>query len=589
MIARLRQAGGLWIVSTVISAVIVLGIVAVLVGLVQHVVSDAQSFGTAFHQIAHSPATKSLLRNTVVVVGVSAVVSVAIAAVLAWLNERTDARLGVIAGVMPVVPMLLPSIAGAIGWTLLCSPRAGFINVYLQQLGHHLGVHVPVLDVFTMPGLIFVYSIYMVPQAYLPIAAAFASLDPSLEEASRVSGKGPWRTLARISVPAVWPAILSGLLLTLVYGLSVFSIPLIIGTQAHIDVLPVQIIRLLTASYPPQLSQALILAAIIFVVLAIVWWINARVVSRGNFATISGKSSGERRLELGAPVRYTARLVMVVYLLIASVLPMLALLAVSFQAFWSGRLGHYRLDNYRAAFRSGSEIASALKNSLVLGAVAATVGMVLAVIISWRVARGGVFGRVVDGITKLPTSLSHIVIAVALLAVVAGPPLKLSGTFAILLIAYLVIYLPQGLVNAQASYARVGGELIEASLVCGEGNAGTLRRVSAPLMLRGLTSGWAFVFVAVIGDITATTILASTHTPAVGFVILEIFNNGTFPQLATLAVVITGISAVVVLSVLALGTRERTRRRGVIGLRGHRPGQAGPATPASPPAGPVAA
>jgi iron(III) transport system permease protein len=502
--------------------------------------------------------------NTAIVIVASVLVALVVASILAWLNERTNARIGFITDILPVVPMLVPSIAGAIGWVLLASPTAGFINVAIREVGTALGLPIPSVNIFSWPGLIFVYSIYMVPQIYLTIAAALRNVDPALEEAARTSGAGVLRTLRTVTFPAVKPALFSGVLLALVYGIALFSVPLIIGTQARIDILTVEIVRMLAFTFPPKMSEAVTLSLLVAVVLAVVWAINVRIVKKGHFSTVGGKSTSRRLVTLGPVALVLSRIVMIGYLLIVSVLPLLALLIVSFQGFWSGKVfTPYTLSNYEKIFRPGSQTVEGLVNSISLGLAAATIAMVLAVLIWYRVSHGrsARTGGLIDGITKLPATLSHMVIAVALLVVLGGPPFMLSSTLLILIIAYVVLYIPQASIAAQTANQMIGRDLSEASWVSGAGRGATVRSVVIPLARNGLISGWVFVFILVAGDITASALLASPGTPVVGFLIMSLFQNGSYPLLAALGTVISLASSVVVLTVLGLTNRRRAFER----------------------------
>jgi iron(III) transport system permease protein len=285
--------------------------------------------------------------------------------------------------------------------------------------------------------------------------------------------------------------------------------------------------------------------------------VNARVLRGDRFATIGGRGAADRRVQLGRGATVAARTCMVLYLLVACALPFAALVLVSLQGFWSGRFGSpLSFDNYSAIFTGRGSAFAGLRNSVVLGVVCALAGMVVAVLLAWRIARGGLWAGILDATTKLPGALSHVVVAVALVAALAGPPLALGGSLVLLVLAYLVLYLPQATLSAQSAFAMVGRELTEASLVAGEGPAGTLRRISVPLMTRGLVAGWVFLFVLVVGDITASAILASTRSPVVGFVILGLFQNGTYPTLAALGAIITVVSAAIVLTALAVRRRS---------------------------------
>lgn len=111
--------------------------------------------------------------------------------------------------------------------------------------------------------------------------------------------------------------------------------------------------------------------------------------------------------------------------------------------------------------------------------------------------------------------------------------------------------------SAQSAMGQIGNELVEASASCGASDFRTFRRVALPLMAPGLTAGWVFVFVLMAGDVTMSVLLASTGTPVVGFVMVDLFSNGTFPLLAAMGVIISIGSSAVVIAALTL-SRART-------------------------------
>jgi iron(III) transport system permease protein len=232
-----------------------------------------------------------LLGSTVLVVGGSSVAALVVGSVLAWLNERTDARMGVATDLMPLLPFLLPPIAGAIGWVLLLSPRAGFVNAALRSGLSSLGVDLAEgpLNIYSWWGLIFVYAVYQVPYVYLMVSAGLRNVDSSIEEQSRLCGSGPFRTMRKVTLPAVAPSLGAAVLLMIWHGFGLFSVPQIIGTGARIDVLSVRIVRLLTFSYPPETSLAVGLT--FFVVLVVGTAIGSTASSSAGGAALLGPCS----------------------------------------------------------------------------------------------------------------------------------------------------------------------------------------------------------------------------------------------------------------------------------------------------------
>jgi iron(III) transport system permease protein len=166
--------------------------------------------------------------------------------------------------------------------------------------------------------------------------------------------------------------------------------------------------------------------------------------------------------------------------------------------------------------------------------------------------------RVLDAGIKLPASVSNIVLAVGVLLAFAGPPFNLRGTQLILLVGYLVLYLPHGSVAADTAAGQVGPELTEASQVAGASAGRTFARIQIPLMVPGLAAGWALLFVRMTGDLTASALLAGTRNPVVGARILDVYQNGSYAEVAALSTVLVAVTGTVVALTL-VWSRRRSR------------------------------
>jgi len=497
--------------------------------------------------------------NTVIAVGISGALAIVIAAGFAWLNERTDASLGWAGALLPLLPLVIPPVAMAVGWVFLASPRVGFLNGILGWLG--LGGF---LNVLSWPGLIFAYTLSLVPFAYVLLSAAFRNMDPSLEEASRLSGAGLLRTLRKVSIPAIGPALAGSVFLVIAIGLGMYSIPLIIGSRAGIDILSVRLVRLMAATYPPQTGSAIIVGICMAVPIVIAWIMQQRLVGSTNFAVIGGRSRAHH-LELGV-WRIPARILMVAYLLLTSVLPLVALFIVAFQRFWTPVLDvrNFTLAHIQSILVQSPQAGAALRTSLALGIGVGLVTIVISIVLALvtrRLAdsRGRIFGRVIDGAIKLPLAFSSIVIALGFVVALSGPPFQLGGNILILVLCYFVLFLPQASIAATSAVSQVGGDLLEASAVSGASEFRTFRRVLLPLIRPGVVGGLALVFVLVAGDLEAAALLASPSTPVIGFLIADIWQNGDFGSMAALVTVVTVLEALVVILLLLLG-RQRHRR-----------------------------
>ena len=495
----------------------------------------------------------------------SGVLALLIGSIFAWLNERTDARMGVVTDVLPIVNFLMPIVAGAVGWVFLLSPNAGYLNWLIREVLSFVGVHLEQgpLEAYTWYSVIFVYTLSMVPFVFLVMTAGIRNIDPSIEEQSRVCGAGKIKTLFKVTLPSLKGSIFSAMFLITWFGLSVFSIPTIMADPAGIQLLSVRIVKLLVYTYPSNTGAATGLGAIIMITLGIVWLLQQKTLRAGRMSVLSGKSARASRIQLGR-LRIVARAFMILYMALAVIAPLVALLLVALNGFWTTDInwGGLNLNAFRTLFEDSSMIL-AIKDSVILASATATVGMMIASCLAWMGARiPGLFARITGAITKIPAAVSTVVIGVGFILAFAGPPFMLGGTVIILFMAYIVVSMPEGAVVAEAAVGQVGAELGEASQVSGAKPIRTFISIYLPLMLPGLAAGWALVFVRIIGDLEASALLASTATPTIGYQLLGIFNGGGgYDTLAALALVVTVISTVILSFTLTLSARFRKVKR----------------------------
>lgn len=530
----------------------------VLYPIVRMAIRGVQDTGAAgIVALFQQPWFPTLIRDSLTVTVVSAALAVLVATVLAWLNERTDATLGVVGDVLPLVPLFLPSVAMAIGWVMLAAPKTGFLNgLLLSWLPPEAQ-----LNIYSMPGLIFVYVLTLVPYAYLPISAAFRTIDLSREEAARVSGAGSARVFFTVALRSVMPAVAGAFVLVAIVAFALYSIPVVIAARADIDIVSVRLVRSVTQVFPADFDTAIGLSLLMFVVLVVLWIFQQRVIGAGRFTRVGERTEGAARARLGV-WKYVARGVMVVYVLASAVLPLVALIIVSFQGYWNPDVfgATYTLQNYISVF--GNRVAqNALINSVGLGlAVGALTVIAGLVVLLFREQSPKGISRVVDGVSKISGIISSTVLGVALILAFAGPPFRLGSTIWILVIGYLVVFLPYAVISMESSRAQIHGSLTEAAEVNGAERWRAVRTVILPLMRPGIFSAWALLFVLMNSDLSLAVLLSTPRNPVVGLVLRDYYEQGSFTSVAVLAVLMTVMSAIVVGVLLWLGKPRHTRR-----------------------------
>ncbi len=518
-----------------------------------------------------------VLWNTVVVVGGGSILALVGGGALAWINERTDGGFKGLGSFMPVAPLLLPAITGVLGWVVLLDPRVGLLNSWIRSLAGWFGVTITEgpINVFTMPWLIIATGLHLVPVVYLITAAALRNLDPSIEEASRISGAGPLKTAFKVTFPAIGPALAGAWLLSVINGIGMFSVPVILGTSAKIEVISVRIWRYLT-DFPSHPGAALVLAVLMLVVILALKLIQSRVVPAGRQATIGGKGTRAAPMRLGK-LKILTRLFVLAYIAVTVVLPVLGLFLVSLQRFWSVKIPWEQLSFYNYQYILSNALTyTALKNSLILGAVGATLAMaVAAFLMLYAHSRKGAGGRRVGGrrrdgagggirgwtdfVTALPATIPHSLIGVSFILAFSVAPFFLYGTIAMLLLAHFTMQVPYAASAASAATSVVGQELGEASRIFGANERRTMRKILFPLILPGLAAGWVLVFIHILGEVTASAMLSGAANPVVGSVLLDLWTQGNFPAMTAFSIIVWLIASVLVLVLLRLSNRRFAR------------------------------
>ncbi|MCX7366676.1 MAG: iron ABC transporter permease, partial [Alphaproteobacteria bacterium] len=353
--------------------------------------------------------------NALVACGGGTVLAVTIGLAFSWIVVRTNTPFkGFIAGAS-MIPLFVPPLVAGVAWGILGSPKTGLLNTVFKWIGIDWRV-----DFYSMAGLIIVFGIYYAPYVYMFTASALRNMDPSLEEASEVSGASAFTTIFTITFPLIAPAILAGSLLSFVVMLGIYGVPAALGAPANINVLTTYIFRL-TAWSPPLYNTAAAVAILLMIVTAILVWAQQRILAGKSFATVAGKAFRPRALDLG-PWRWFTFGLASLYLAIVVILPTLALVIAAFRKFLFIKdfdalfdMRQYSWVHFNAVFDNPLTMKS-IWNTLEVGAITAICGGALAFAIGYTVNRTRVSGRTsIDLLATLPVAIPGLVVGVAYL------------------------------------------------------------------------------------------------------------------------------------------------------------------------------
>src|SRR5829696_4725709 len=388
--------------------------------------------------------TLEVVLNTAVLAGAVAVSTIAIAVPLAWLTSRTDLPGRAFWSAAASLPLVIPSYIGAVVMVAAFGPR-GMLQSALAPFGVE---RLPSIYGFT--GSWLTLTLFTYPYVYLTVRAALRNLDPSLEEAARCLGYGPWRTFFAVTLPQLRPAAAAGGVLTVLYTLGDFGVVTLLRYDAFTRAIYVQYRSALDRSSAALL--ALLLVAISITVLVV------ELRARGN-ATIhrlgSGAGRRARPVSLGH-ARIPALLFCGVVVGLALVLPMAVLMTWLLRSLGAG------VDL--------SGLGAATIHSLTLGGWTAMVATACALpiaILLVRFPRSG--ARSVERLTYLGYALPGLVVALAFVAFGAGTPLY--QTLAMLVAACVVRFLPEAVSSTRAALLHISPRLEEAARGLGRSQA----------------------------------------------------------------------------------------------------------------------
>ncbi len=502
----------------------------------------------------HSYVYTVALNTLVYSLGATAV-GVGVGAVLAWIIERTNTPLRNLLFVLSVVRITVPHMMMTIAWILLASPQIGVINKVLQAV---LGLSRAPFNVYSMGGMIWVEGIDKVPLAFLLIAGALRSMDPSLEEASYVSGARMGSTLARVTAPVVAPAVLAAFLSVFMMVFESFEVPTLLGLRAGIHTFS-SAIYVQSTAVPSDINLASTFGIAFFVLAAvgILLYQRSTAVSQ-RYATITGKGYRPARVDLGR-WKYVTMVFSLLLLLGAFVLPLAILLWASLLPFYSvpslAALSRVSLDNFKFMIDFDVPL-RAFKNSLFLGVLSATIVTFLTVVLAWLVVRSQRWlARLVDAVVFVPIAFPGLVLGLSLMWVYLTFPIGVYGTIWILLIAYVTKYAPYGMRFSYSSMIQVQRELEEASEVHGASWWQTIRRVTVPLIVPGLSAGWIYVMIYSFRETSSSMLLFSSGSEVVSPIVFELWTNGQIGPAAAMAETILVVLAILV----TIGRRVASR------------------------------
>jgi iron(III) transport system permease protein len=502
-----------------------------------------------FTTVYLTPRTYEVLLNTVFFATSSVAITLLITVPLVWILMRTDVPFKKTIYVLLTIGILIPVFLRTIAWILLLSPRIGLVNKWLQQW---FALSEPPFNLYSLTGMAFVQGVSFVPGAFFMLAAAYRSMDPSLEEAAYTSGVGKLKTFLKINIPITWPAIAAVMVYLIMTAIAVFEVPAIIGLPARIHVLSSLIFTSTTPSTGlPEYGMAGAYGAIMLLLGLVLAFMYVRLVKQGKkYTVITGRGYRPREIALGR-WKWAAFAFVFFYLCIEVFIPFAVLL-------WASLLPYLQLPSAEAisslTLKHYIEIPTHVGprpfiNTLILMFSVPTITMILSVLVSWIVIRTQVsFRGFLDTLVFIPHAVPGILMAVGLayLGLAYRDYFPLYGTVAIIVLAHTINWIAYGTRTTNSVMIQVHRELEEAGRVSGASAPRVLGKIVLPLIAAGVLNSWIWIGMLSYREVTMSLTLLTRSNVVISTVVWQFWGSGWVPQVSALGVVLILFATIVV-------------------------------------------
>lgn len=514
-----------------------------------------------YAQAYADPELADIIINTIIFVLGSSTVATGLALLLAYLNTRTDIPFKFMFRIISIIPMMIPHILFSVSWVLLLNPSNGLINLFLRQFP---GLEDVAINIYSLSGMILVEGLLDLPIAYLILAPAMAAFDIALEESSKVCGGTTMRTLLRVTLPVLRPAILAAFILSLVRSLASFAVPSVIGMPGRIYVLATHIYQSIATGFAADFGKAAAIGMSVLATSVTLIYVYRYLTSASEkYVTISSRGYRPAVIELKR-AKYPLFGIVGVLSMVLIVLPVLVL-------FYTSLVPYSMIPSAKAfsmmSWRHWIEVINdpisllSLKNSVFLGVTGATIGVTLSVFVAYAIVkiRSHASG-ILETLSFLSFSFPGIVIGVGFMWFFVHTPLY--ATIWALLIGYIATYLPYGVRPLTSAFIQVHSHLEESSKVCGANSFTTMRRIVIPLLIPGIVSGWILMATMFVRELTLSVVLSRPGTEVLAVQIFRFAEDGLWGQLSALGIMMIFISTALVIAATLVGMKFKPVEEG---------------------------
>lgn len=517
---------------------------------------DAAATMGNFTRLFHEAGMLTIVVNTVVFSVLTMIVAQVCGAVMAVIIGRTNLPGRKWIGEIFIWPLFVSNLVMAFGWLTMYGP-SGFVSLTVRSW---FGV-VP-WNLYSLTGMGIVAGLSQAPLAFLMCVGAVTKADAQLEDAARSAGAGPFRALWSITVPMMRPAIMYSAVLNFVIGIEMLAIPLLFGGPSGVQTVTTFLYdKGINAAVRPEYGIVGAVAVILLVVVAILVWLQGRLLKDGGrFVTVRGKASRPAVLNLGQ-WRWPAFALVFSFVFLTIILVFAGIFLRAGVSFLTPLIPFWKLlttTNFEVILASSNYMRS-IYNSVAIALIGAVIGTFFVAVIALVARRSEFrFRHILEYLALFPRAVPGIIAGLGFFyAIVWLPALDaVRGTIWILILAFIVRYIPVGFGTISPALSQIGDELDRGARISGADWWTTVTRIVVPILKPALFSCFALLFIYFFKEYVTAAFLFQPGSEVIGTTMLQLVaqgDNGPVSALATIQVVIT--AAFVFLARRVLGAR----------------------------------
>jgi iron(III) transport system permease protein len=503
--------------------------------------AGAQLTGGNYAMLVTDPQLPHVIWNTLLFAVLSTVLGTIFGVVSAILVGRTDMPFRSLLGSLLLWPIFVSSLIMAFGWIIVYGP-AGYLSLYLKA-----ALHIEPWNLYSIPGMALAAAVGLAPVTFLYCAGSAAMSEGALEDAARTCGAGPFRTLFKVTLPLLMPAILYSAVLSFTSALEMLAIPLVFGSPSNIDLFTTWLYSRGSASPHPEYGLVATVAVLLLVVIVALLWLQNRLLQNSRrFVTVGGKAGRVRQLQLGA-FRWPVFAIMALYVLAFILVPTAALMLRAFVTVLSPLVPFWKFFTltHVLAMVQGAANIRAIVNTIVVAAIGGAIGTLFVALIAIVIDRSDFrFRGALQYIALFPRAVPGIVAGMGFFYAMAMFPFLgwTRGTILILMLAYIMRYIPLAYGALSPILMQIGRELDSSARVVGADWWIGARRIVLPLMRPALFSAYALLFIHFVNEYTVAVYLFSPGSEVIGSVLVNAWDRGDtglISAFASLQIIIT--------------------------------------------------